>query len=154
MDRLSINPGFQAFEKFVSGMYLGEIARQVLASLVDAVPPILFGGKGTPVLNAHYGLDTSFMSNIETAWDDNDDHTLPSLSAFDPEQLHPQVRVKLDRIRQVIVEDLAFQSEQVTLKDATVSVASLVCAFGPTGLCRLFVRSAISWLDVPQHSAE
>ncbi|KIK08425.1 hypothetical protein K443DRAFT_672443 [Laccaria amethystina LaAM-08-1] len=120
VDRLSINPGFQAFEKFISGMYLGEIARQVVGSLVDAVPPILFGGKGTPVLNAHYGLDTSFMSNIETAWDDNDDHTLPSLGAFDQEQLSPQVKVKLDRIRQVIVEDLAFQSEQVTLKDAAI----------------------------------
>ncbi|GAW01757.1 hypothetical protein LENED_003368 [Lentinula edodes] len=37
LDRTSINPRAQAFEKFISGMYLGELTRGVLVALVDAV---------------------------------------------------------------------------------------------------------------------
>ncbi|KNZ71716.1 Glucokinase-1 [Termitomyces sp. J132] len=71
LDRLSINPSYQAFEKFISGMYLGEITRNILISLIDASPiPLLFSGKSTPMLNKHYGLDTSVMSQIEEAWEE------------------------------------------------------------------------------------
>lgn len=70
LDRESINPHFQAFEKFISGMYLGEITRNLLLALMDATPkPILFGGKSTPALNSHYGLDTAVMSQVEEAWE-------------------------------------------------------------------------------------
>jgi hexokinase len=67
LDRKSINPRFQAFEKFVSGMYLGEITRNILLHLTDAFPPILFRGLSTPQLNAHYGFDAAFMSDVENA---------------------------------------------------------------------------------------
>ncbi|KIK65672.1 hypothetical protein GYMLUDRAFT_39175 [Collybiopsis luxurians FD-317 M1] len=70
LDRTSINPRFQAFEKFISGMYLGEITRHVLLSLIDAAPkPLLFGGKVTSVVNHQWGLDTSVMSEVEEAWE-------------------------------------------------------------------------------------
>lgn len=69
LDRESINPRFQAFEKFISGMYLGEITRNLLLSLVDAAPqPLLFGGRSSKALNTHYGLDTAVMSAVEEAW--------------------------------------------------------------------------------------
>ncbi|KAJ4472102.1 hypothetical protein J3R30DRAFT_1034598 [Lentinula aciculospora] len=70
LDRTSINPHFQAFEKFISGMYLGEITRHVLLSLIDAAPrSMLFGGKATKVVNEQWGLDTSVMSEVEEAWE-------------------------------------------------------------------------------------
>jgi hexokinase len=70
LDRESINPKFQAFEKFISGMYLGEITRNVLLSLVDAAPqPILFSGYSSKDLNEQYGLDTAVMSAVEEAWE-------------------------------------------------------------------------------------
>ncbi|KAJ3802687.1 hypothetical protein GGU11DRAFT_764630 [Lentinula aff. detonsa] len=70
LDRTSINPRFQAFEKFISGMYLGEITRHILLSLIDAAPrPMLFGGKATKVVNDQWGLDTSVMSEVEEAWE-------------------------------------------------------------------------------------
>ncbi|KZT26882.1 hypothetical protein NEOLEDRAFT_1177072 [Neolentinus lepideus HHB14362 ss-1] len=70
LDRESINPHFQAFEKFISGMYLGEITRNILLALIDAAPkPILFSGKSTTALNTHYGLDTAVMSKVEEAWE-------------------------------------------------------------------------------------
>lgn len=56
-------------------MYLGEITRNILLHLIDQ-PPVpgtkphqyyLFKGHSTPALNGHYGVDTSFMSEVETA---------------------------------------------------------------------------------------
>ena len=35
VDRLSINPGKQIFEKMISGMYMGEVVRQVLVDLYN-----------------------------------------------------------------------------------------------------------------------
>lgn len=67
LDRKSINPRFQTFEKFISGMYLGEITRNILLHLIDAFPPILFQGFSTPQLNTHYGFDSAFMSDVESA---------------------------------------------------------------------------------------
>ncbi|PPQ66277.1 hypothetical protein CVT26_010961 [Gymnopilus dilepis] len=126
IDRLSINPRFQAFEKFISGMYLGEITRNVLVALIDATPKsLLFEGKSTPVLNKHYGLDTSFMSATEEAWIGTDESqeafSLPPLgSEFRRESLSPVVVKKLDDIRQVIVKFLGFREEDVSLKDAAI----------------------------------
>ncbi|GJJ07394.1 hypothetical protein Clacol_001596 [Clathrus columnatus] len=67
LDRKSINPRLQAFEKFISGMYLGEITRNILLNLIDACPAVLFGGHSTRQLNTHYGFDTAIMSDIENA---------------------------------------------------------------------------------------
>lgn len=67
LDRESINVRKQAFEKFISGMYQGEILRNMLLSLVDHSPPILFKGESSPALNKHYGIDTAVMSDVETA---------------------------------------------------------------------------------------
>lgn len=51
-------------------MYLGEITRNILLSLVDAAPrPILFNGLASRELNQHYGLDTAFLSEVEEAWE-------------------------------------------------------------------------------------
>ena len=56
-----IIPCFQVYEKFISGMYLGEIRRNLLLALVDATPkPILFNSKSTKRL--------SLMILIESAW--------------------------------------------------------------------------------------
>ncbi len=95
MDRESINPRYQAYEKFISGMYLGEITRNLLLSFVDAVPPILFNGASTPALNAHYGFDTSYMTDIEAAQTVGD-------------------------VRRVLVDALGFKEEQVSNEDALV----------------------------------
>ncbi|GJE84777.1 hexokinase [Phanerochaete sordida] len=70
LDRESINPRLQAFEKFISGMYLGEITRNICLSLIDAAPrPLLFNGRSSKVLNSHYGLDTAVLSEVEAAWE-------------------------------------------------------------------------------------
>ncbi|KAJ6516263.1 hypothetical protein C8R45DRAFT_811924 [Mycena sanguinolenta] len=129
LDRLSINPRFQAFEKMISGMYLGEITRNILLSLVDAAPKaLLFGGKTTPALNAQWGFDTSFMSGVEEAWEGKEsakgtgENPVPQLSAFDdPEKkLDPAVKTRLERVRAVLVKDLGFKEADVSLRDAAI----------------------------------
>lgn len=62
VDKNSINPGFQMFEKRVSGMFLGEVLRQVLITLIKDAN--LFNGKSSTPLDTQYGIDTSAMSNI------------------------------------------------------------------------------------------
>ncbi|KAG0150682.1 hypothetical protein CROQUDRAFT_37928 [Cronartium quercuum f. sp. fusiforme G11] len=63
LDRESINPRKQAFEKMISGMYLGELTRNIILDLIDNM--LLFDGFSVTALNKHYGLDTSLMSAIE-----------------------------------------------------------------------------------------
>ncbi|EME88387.1 uncharacterized protein MYCFIDRAFT_55374 [Pseudocercospora fijiensis CIRAD86] len=76
LDRESVNPGIQMFEKRVSGMFLGEILRRALVSLMkdSAVP--LFTDEHSNQNDVHsttnvdpnsklykqWGLDTSFLS--------------------------------------------------------------------------------------------
>lgn len=50
------------FEKRVSGMFLGEIFRQVLLSLIESSN--LFNGKSSVPLTTQYGIDTATMSDI------------------------------------------------------------------------------------------
>ncbi|KAJ3409739.1 hexokinase A [Chytridiales sp. JEL 0842] len=68
VDRGSLNPGRQTFEKLISGMYLGEIVRYVLLDLIKTGE--LFQGKGLAALETKYIFETAYMSRIER------DHTL------------------------------------------------------------------------------
>jgi hexokinase len=133
LDRESINPRFQAYEKFISGMYLGEITRNLLLALVDAAPkPILFDGKATERLNKHYGLDTEMLSLVESAWvsggggvgapaRDAEDAALRDFSApIVEEQLAPATLQRLNKIRAIVQEHLGYALEDVSLRDAAI----------------------------------
>jgi hexokinase len=129
LDRQSINPGFQAFEKFISGMYLGEIVRNMLIALIDATPkPLAFGGASTSAINQQWGFDTSVMSAVEEAWEagsgtntENVSSTsvapdLKSLGSSRPDDVDP----RLQKIRKIIVEKLGFKDQQVSITDAAI----------------------------------
>ncbi|KAL7417005.1 hexokinase-domain-containing protein [Mrakia frigida] len=107
LDRESINPHKQAFEKLVSGMYLGEIVRNILIHFIDQ--SILFKGYSTDALNSHYGLDTAVMSDIEAA---ADLPTSPSSnSAPSPSSL---------AIRRILVKELGVKSELINEEDVEI----------------------------------
>jgi hexokinase len=63
LDRQSVNPKIQIFEKMIAGMYLGELVRIILIDLIDTGE--LFRGTGSDELNTPYGFDTAYMSRIE-----------------------------------------------------------------------------------------
>ncbi|KAJ6453548.1 hexokinase [Mycena sanguinolenta] len=64
VDDTSNKPGEQAFEKLISGRYLGEILRLVICELIDE--GVLFLGQNTYKLEAPYVFDTAFLSLMES----------------------------------------------------------------------------------------
>ncbi|KAG6332263.1 hypothetical protein ID866_6827 [Astraeus odoratus] len=129
LDRESINPRKQAFEKFISGMYLGEITRNVLLSLIDAAPkPLLFSGSSSHHLNKQWGVDTAVLSEIEEAWEglgrfaptgmgSGAANGMPVANGKDRAESD---REKLECIREVIVKHMELSPEVVSLDDADV----------------------------------
>lgn len=63
IDEHSINPTKQIFEKMISGMYMGELARLVLEKLVN--DGLLFGGKFPSNLKKRGKFFTKYVSEIE-----------------------------------------------------------------------------------------
>lgn len=63
IDKNSVNPGKQIFEKLISGMYLGEIVRYVINDLHSRKE--LFKGNLSDDLRQPYAFDTAYMSRIE-----------------------------------------------------------------------------------------
>lgn len=131
LDRESINPGFQAYEKFISGMYLGEITRNILLALLDAAPkPILFNGKASESLNKHYGLDTELLSLVESAWrtdaprgeeGSDSEAALRDFSApLAEERIAPATLRRLNRVREIVREHLGYAPGEVSLRDAAL----------------------------------
>ncbi|KAF7968155.1 hypothetical protein HWV62_31734 [Athelia sp. TMB] len=64
VDDTSNKPGEQAFEKLISGRYLGEILRLVICELIDE--GVLFLGQNTYKLENPYCFDTAFLSLMES----------------------------------------------------------------------------------------
>lgn len=79
LDKESVNPGIQMFEKRVSGMFLGEILRRALLSLVQDPKVQLFKDENSSSNDLHstttigedsalykqWGIDTSFLSVVQ-----------------------------------------------------------------------------------------
>lgn len=63
LDRESINPRIHVYEKMISGMYLGEIVRNMALGLVDR--SLLFNGLSSGDFNTQWSFETAYMSNIE-----------------------------------------------------------------------------------------
>lgn len=110
-------------------MYLGEIARNIILSLIDAAPKsLLFGGQSTPSLNKQWGLDTAVLSEIEEAWQ--------GIGKFASGQTGTSDGERLNHVRGVIVQRLGFvDASQVSLADA--DVVRQICGMVVTRAARL-----------------
>ncbi|KAG8435281.1 hypothetical protein GDO86_013290 [Hymenochirus boettgeri] len=64
VDAKSLNPGKQSYEKMTSGMYLGEIVRQILIDLTKR--GLLFRGQISERLRTKGIFETKFLSQIES----------------------------------------------------------------------------------------
>jgi hexokinase len=64
VDKGSINPGKQIFEKMISGMYMGEVVRQVLVDLVSE--DLIFVGHKTEALYQKGRFYTKYVSEVES----------------------------------------------------------------------------------------
>ena len=116
-------PPFPSDKKFISGIHLGEITRNVLLALVDATPqPILFAGKATERLNKHYGLDTEMLSLVESARSggDSDDAATALVEEDQVEKLRPKTLQRLKAIQEIVQEQLGYAPGEVSLRDAAL----------------------------------
>ncbi|CAO3624746.1 unnamed protein product [Cunninghamella blakesleeana] len=59
LDRESFNPQYHVFEKMTTGIFLGEIVRNIITYLIDR--DLLFNGRSSTMLNTPHGFDTSYM---------------------------------------------------------------------------------------------
>jgi hexokinase len=108
-------------------MYLGEVTRRILLSLVQAPvgSPVtgkatsLFGAKSSEVLETMWGVDTQYMSEVESAWAEDDDD-LPLFASFDVDKLDEKHREKLERVRQVVIRRFGYSGAEVGHWDAAV----------------------------------
>jgi hexokinase/galactokinase len=62
LDMASAKPGESIFEKMISGMYLGEVARLICQDLISR--GMLFSGRSSAVFNKPYSFKTEDMSKI------------------------------------------------------------------------------------------
>ena len=69
IDEQSPRPGQQKFEKMIAGLYLGEIARQVLIDY--HARNFIFKGQSIDKLKEPYSLETATLSDIETDPNEN-----------------------------------------------------------------------------------
>ncbi|KAI9253888.1 hexokinase-domain-containing protein [Phascolomyces articulosus] len=63
VNRQSRNLHQQLFEKMISGMYLGEIARHAMIHLIDQY--LLFNGESSDIMNKQWGFETAYLTAIE-----------------------------------------------------------------------------------------
>ncbi|GAB7359988.1 hypothetical protein MBLNU230_g7512t1 [Neophaeotheca triangularis] len=81
LDKESVNPGVQMFEKRVSGMFLGEILRRALLSLVKDPKVPLFSDENSSQNDAHSTTNISPDSGLYKQW--GFDTSLLSITAGD-----------------------------------------------------------------------
>uniref|UniRef100_A0A4W3HXL2 Hexokinase-2 n=1 Tax=Callorhinchus milii TaxID=7868 RepID=A0A4W3HXL2_CALMI len=62
IDRGSLNPGKQLYEKMISGMYMGELVRLILVKMTKE--GLLFGGKISPELMVHGHFETKYPGRL------------------------------------------------------------------------------------------
>ena len=70
LDKESVNPGIQMFEKRISGMFLGEILRRAILGLIEDPEAQLFKSKSTTVaddsaLYKQWGIDSAILSAVQ-----------------------------------------------------------------------------------------
>lgn len=119
-------------------MYLGEVTRNVIISLIDTAPKaLLFSGHSSHQLNKQWGLDTAVLSEIEEAWEGigrfapKDADSIRTINGTETARTTDKetngtditkqpcsVLEKLQHIRDVIIKRLELPPEAVSLDDA------------------------------------
>lgn len=99
----------------VSGMYMGEVVRNVLLSLIER--GLLFSGHSSEALNTHYGFDTALMSSIE-------EHPSSSYTSHSHSGLahgsHKEWAKSIIETRKVLTSSLGIKDEHISDADCLV----------------------------------
>lgn len=127
VDRTAIRPRHHCFEKMISGMYLGEVARAVMVSLVDRL--LLFSGHSSTALNTQYGFDTAYVSAIQAD--------------------KAQASAKDNQTRKILTETMGLEANNIS--DSDVEAVRKICSIVATRAARL---SAVPIAATIKHAGE
>ena len=126
LDKLSVNPGIQMFEKRVSGMFLGEILRLAIIGLKKDAG--LFStaeiGANAP-LNIAWSVDTSVLSHIEA---DDSAELARSKSVLEDQLGVPATAISTEEAKAVKILVHAIGKRSARL--SAVPIAAIVLATG------------------------
>jgi hexokinase len=126
LDKASVNPGIQMFEKRVSGMFLGEILRLAILGLKKDAG--LFStaeiGASAP-LNTAWSVDTSVLSHIEA---DDSAELAKSKSVLEDQLGVPATAISTEEAKavKIIVHAIGKRSARLS----AVPIAAIVLATG------------------------
>ncbi|KAI8984577.1 hypothetical protein BDF20DRAFT_860667 [Mycotypha africana] len=132
LDRESINPHAQLYEKMISGMYLGEITRNVLTDMIDRElllkREIHTSFAWSKDISRHWSFETAFMSNIEA---DNSDELSVSKEILDTNLNLHDITTTEARIIKKICELVGKRAARL----AACSISAIIkhCEVGPEG---------------------
>ncbi|KAJ3019810.1 hexokinase A [Thoreauomyces humboldtii] len=134
LDRASPNPKKQQYEKMLSGLYLGELTRQIIIDLISTGH--LFSGRRCPALETEHSFETELLSRIER------DHSLEltdTRSIF--EDLFSVTKTSLADRRLVkrICELVGTRAARL----AAVGVASVVTKMNKLGGCTVAIDGSV-----------
>ncbi|CAO1636558.1 unnamed protein product [Sympodiomycopsis kandeliae] len=122
VDRTAIVPRLHCFEKMISGMYLGELARVIMIELIDSL--LLFSGYSSKQLNTMYAFDTAYVSAVLSQEGlEATRKVLVSEMGVDPSHISDEDLKTVQKICQIVASRAARLS--------SVPVASTITHIGP-----------------------
>lgn len=125
VDRTSIRPRHHAFEKMISGMYLGEVARAIMVSLIDRL--LLFSGWSSPAMDTQYGFDTALISAIQ-----GDKAEASDAASATRKALVGTMGIKQEHVSDVDVETVRTVCDLVALRAARLSAVPIAATIQHT----------------------
>lgn len=128
LDKLSVNPGIQMFEKRVSGMFLGEILRNTILALKSNAG--LFSTttiKEDSALYTPWSLDTSVLSYIEA--DETSNYLVTRETIQRELGVHGRVSIEEAQAIKILVHAIGKRSARLS----AVPIAAIILATGKLG---------------------
>ncbi|CAH1797165.1 unnamed protein product [Owenia fusiformis] len=113
VDKLSHHVGTNTFEKLFSGMYMGEVARQVLIKLTQE--GLILDGRGSPELFTPWSFLTKYISMIESDGSGVFENTMDVMAELDVE----------DFVKEEDLSVIKYVCSCVSLRAATLIAAEI-----------------------------
>lgn len=128
LDKNSVNPGIQMFEKRVSGMFLGEILRNAILALKDNAGMFSTATiKEDCALYTPWSLDTSVLSYIEA--DDTPNYLVTRETIWKELGIHGKISSDEAQAIKILVHAIGKRSARLS----AVPIAAIILATGKLG---------------------
>lgn len=128
LDKNSVNPGIQMFEKRISGMFLGEILRNAVLALKDNAGMFSTAAiKKDSALYTPWSLDTSVLSYIEA--DDTPNYLVTRETIQKELGVHGKISSEEAQAIKILVHAIGKRSARLS----AVPIAAIILATGKLG---------------------